>query len=63
MPSGNLRVGAKAPSFHYVFESGDKISLKDLLLMEHIVKQKMVNKKALLFLFGRKISQYMNMLH
>ena len=31
MPSGNLRVGAKAPSFHYVFESGDKISLKDLL--------------------------------
>jgi peroxiredoxin Q/BCP len=31
MPSGNLRVGAKAPSFHYVFESGDKISLKDFL--------------------------------
>ncbi len=31
MPSGNLRVGVKAPSFDYVFESGNKISLKDFL--------------------------------
>ena len=31
MSNGNLKIGAKAPSFNYVFESGDQISLKDFL--------------------------------